>query len=251
MNIEIANRLFEMRKKRNLSQEELAEKIGVSRQAVSKWERAESSPDTDNLIQLARLYQVSLDELLFMSEPLEEPLPDGIDAPYSDASVPVYSYSTEGLGTSSGFRDEDEDEEDDGYDEDDWDDDDWDEEDWDEEDDEESDYDLTEAEKAKKRMLNSIPVPILIAATYLAIGFFANIWHPTWLIFLLVPMYYQGVAFVMAKSLRKKLNCVPVAIFATAWFFIIGFSFDVWHPTWAVFLCIPLYYSFVNALVRN
>ena len=64
MNIETANRLLQYRKKHNLSQEELANKIGVSRQAVSKWERAEASPDTDNLILLAEIYGVSLDELL-------------------------------------------------------------------------------------------------------------------------------------------------------------------------------------------
>lgn len=64
MNIEIANRFQQLRKKQGLSQEELAEKIGVSRQAVSKWERAEASPDTDNLILLSKLYGVSLDELL-------------------------------------------------------------------------------------------------------------------------------------------------------------------------------------------
>lgn len=43
----------------------LAAQLGVSRQAVSKWERSESSPDTDNLIALAALYGVSLDELLY------------------------------------------------------------------------------------------------------------------------------------------------------------------------------------------
>ncbi|MDE6762580.1 MAG: helix-turn-helix transcriptional regulator [Oscillospiraceae bacterium] len=64
MNIEIANRLRQMRNKNNLSQEELAAKMGVSRQAVSKWERAEASPDTENLILLAKLYGVSIDELL-------------------------------------------------------------------------------------------------------------------------------------------------------------------------------------------
>lgn len=64
MTIETANRLYEYRKKNNLSQEELAEKIGVSRQAVSKWERAEASPDTDNLIMLAKIYGVTLDELI-------------------------------------------------------------------------------------------------------------------------------------------------------------------------------------------
>lgn len=64
MNIEIANRLVELRRSKELSQEDLAAELGVSRQAVSKWERSESSPDTDNLIALARLYGISLDALL-------------------------------------------------------------------------------------------------------------------------------------------------------------------------------------------
>lgn len=72
MNIEIANRLVELRKKHGLSQEELANKLGISRQAVSKWERAESSPDTDNLICLAKLYGVSLDELLDCDKDIDE-----------------------------------------------------------------------------------------------------------------------------------------------------------------------------------
>ena len=88
MTIEIANRLVQLRKQKNLSQEELAAQLGISRQAVSKWERAEASPDTDNLILLARLYGVSLDKRLnidgedsqeaedpFFSEPPRAPEP--------------------------------------------------------------------------------------------------------------------------------------------------------------------------------
>ena len=71
MNLEIANRLLALRREHGYSQEELAYKLGVSRQAVSKWERAESSPDTDNLLALARLYGVSLDALL-LHTPAEE-----------------------------------------------------------------------------------------------------------------------------------------------------------------------------------
>lgn len=72
MNIEIANRLVQLRKEHNLSQEALAERLGISRQAVSKWERAEASPDTDNLIMLAKLYGISLDALLLLEETPKE-----------------------------------------------------------------------------------------------------------------------------------------------------------------------------------
>lgn len=65
MDLAMAQRLVDRRKAAGLSQEALAAQLGVSRQAVSKWERSESSPDTDNLIALATLYGVSLDELLY------------------------------------------------------------------------------------------------------------------------------------------------------------------------------------------
>lgn len=79
MNIETATRLYEYRKAHGYSQEELAAKIGVSRQAISKWERSESSPDTDNLIALAQLYGVSLDTLLMgEEEPAKKPETDNV-----------------------------------------------------------------------------------------------------------------------------------------------------------------------------
>ena len=81
MNIETANRLVELRKQKGLSQEELAERLGISRQAVSKWERAESSPDLDNIIELSRLYGVSIDELLRTDMEIPEPEPEPDEEP--------------------------------------------------------------------------------------------------------------------------------------------------------------------------
>lgn len=72
MNVETAQRLADLRRSKGFSQEGLARKLGLSRQEVSKWERAESSPDTENLISLARLYGVSLDELLNPSDEIED-----------------------------------------------------------------------------------------------------------------------------------------------------------------------------------
>ena len=62
MNLE--ERLTALRKKKGLSQLELAEALGVSRQAVSRWEVGASAPGTENLLALSRLYGVPLDELV-------------------------------------------------------------------------------------------------------------------------------------------------------------------------------------------
>lgn len=60
----LGNSLFHARKKCGLSQEEVAEKLGVSRQTISKWETDESLPDIRQSKRLALLYHLSLDELI-------------------------------------------------------------------------------------------------------------------------------------------------------------------------------------------
>lgn len=80
MNIEIANRLVELRKSRGLSQDELASVIGVSRQAVSKWECAEACPDMDKAIALSRFYGITLDELFGNRPQKTVPAPEALEA---------------------------------------------------------------------------------------------------------------------------------------------------------------------------
>lgn len=62
--MEFQNRLYELRKKAGLSQEGLADLLGVTRQAVQKWEAGSSRPDMDNLAALARYFNVTLDYLV-------------------------------------------------------------------------------------------------------------------------------------------------------------------------------------------
>ncbi len=69
--MKLGEKLQQLRKKSGLSQEQLAAQLTVSRQAVSKWELDETMPDTDNVIQLSRLFGVSCDYLL--REEMEEP----------------------------------------------------------------------------------------------------------------------------------------------------------------------------------
>ena len=73
MDIQIAKRLQGLRAKHGFSQEELAGKIGISRQAVSKWETGESSPDTDNLLALAKVYDLTIDKMLYSKNSTSDP----------------------------------------------------------------------------------------------------------------------------------------------------------------------------------
>lgn len=60
----LSQRLRENRERCNMTQEFVAEALGVSRQAVSKWENAQSDPSTANLLALAKLYGISAQQLL-------------------------------------------------------------------------------------------------------------------------------------------------------------------------------------------
>lgn len=64
----ISRNLKSLRKKNQYTQEEIAEKINVSRQSVAKWENGESNPDIESCIKLANLYNVKLDDLVNHSE---------------------------------------------------------------------------------------------------------------------------------------------------------------------------------------
>ena len=62
--MEIGNKIMELRKKNNFSQEDLAEKVGVTRQTISKWELGETAPDLKQAKVLSQVFKVSLDQLV-------------------------------------------------------------------------------------------------------------------------------------------------------------------------------------------
>ena len=64
----LSKKIYELRKAHGMSQEQLAEKLNVSRQSISKWESGESSPEIERLIELSDVFDVSTDYLLKSSE---------------------------------------------------------------------------------------------------------------------------------------------------------------------------------------
>ena len=62
--MEFHNKLYHLRKQKGLSQEELANRLNVSRQTISKWEVGDSTPDMGKLIAISDMFQISLDELV-------------------------------------------------------------------------------------------------------------------------------------------------------------------------------------------
>ena len=277
MNLEIATRLVGLRKANKLSQEALAEKLGISRQAVSKWERAEASPDTDNLIALAKLYHVSLDELLKINEEEETDSAGGVDvgtdgiAGGSAASAGMRGAEGEVLpadtreagesiteqaagscreggqeGTGGG------------------------------EDDvyiglkgihvkshsgEEVHIDrrgihvrdmksdvhiggngvFVNGEKVRSV---EIPLGVLAIIIYIVIGFCFDLWHPGWLLFILIPIISSLVDAVCKRD--ASLFLYPV--FAFGIFLYAGIVHTLWHPAWVIFLTIPIFYFLTGAV---
>ena len=83
----LADKIIDLRKKNGWSQEELAEKLNVSRQSVSKWESAQSIPDMGKIIRLSELFGVSTDYLL--KDEME--IADAVDVPETDSVVRTVS----------------------------------------------------------------------------------------------------------------------------------------------------------------
>lgn len=75
--MELKEKLADLRKKKGLSQAELAEAINVSRQAISRWEVGSAIPSADNLMWLSKFYEVSMDELMGVATDDKQPTDEG------------------------------------------------------------------------------------------------------------------------------------------------------------------------------
>lgn len=207
----LGDNLYYLRKNKGLSQDEFAESLGVSRQAVSKWERNEAYPDTENLIAIAKFFNVTIDDL--------------INTPINTDEFPISDES----------RDEYDEENDQDGDEDD-------------EDNEQSkpsvaSYILNSVPFTivativylllgffveggwrigwtifvlipvydsvvyciRQKSFSGFAYPVFVTFVFLFFGMLFGIWHPLWIIYLTVPVYYP-IASAIDKAIRNKRN---------------------------------------------
>ena len=263
MTLETANRLYELRKKHNLSQEELAEKLGVSRQAVSKWERSEASPDTDNIIALAKIYGLTLDELIYgekekaekdvnneeakdeskeekqKSDDEDETVfinvddgkdkvkigPQGIVVEDEDGEKVKIGWS--GIKVETSCRDDDDDDD---------------------------DFDIQPTisveedghvrihigKEKKQGFWLSLPYSIICTVMYLWFGFedICGGWGSAWIIFLTIPVYYTFFEAIY----KRRMSEFAYPVLVTCVYFYLGVYHSWWHPYWLIFLTVPIFY---------
>ena len=243
MTIEIADRLIKLRKQYGYSQEELADKLGLSRQAVSKWERAEASPDTDNLICLAKLYNISLDDLLSTDDDLETVVKEQVKHDEEEPKVETeevkegkdsISVGSEGIFikdkdgsevsiTNKGIRCKD------------------------------GDGRCVKVHKPDKFItvlgIVEAGLGILALIAFILLGTLLGMWYNAWVVFL-VPEILCSLVRAIHKKNANEFNVPFTATFV--FFFVCmilpGLEANLWHPMWVVFLSIPLYYITVSAI---
>lgn len=199
LSLQLGTKLADLRKRNGYSQETLAEKLGVSRQAVSKWERGESTPDTDTLIELSRLYSVSLDELVRNNPAQQQEEKKEFNPPAGNIQQEKKGPVFPGLSN---------------------------------------------------KMLK-FPMPVLVVAVYIFLGFSVHLWHPTWLMFLLIPAYYHFAIAARAKTMKGFLLGMPVIEAAVILFLILGLAVNAWKYAWILFILALFYYWAVAVYVKK
>lgn len=127
MSIKQGEYLRKLRIERELSQEQLAEAMGLSRQSISKWEQGVSTPDIDNFMKLAEFYSVPIESLIKAEEFSQKPE----------------------------FAEEN-----------------------------------SAEEKPEKKKPIIFCYPVLVVIIYLLCGILFKLWHPMWIVFLTIPLFY-------------------------------------------------------------
>lgn len=203
--------LYALRKSKGISQDEFAESLGVSRQAVSKWERNEAYPDTENLIAIAKFFNVKIDDLI--NTP--------IDVSEEINSDPKLDNHVEYIEKEDENEDEDEDDT------------------------------APRGSSAMSHIWDSVPFAIIATIAYLIIGFFIERgWEIGWTVFVLVPVYYSVTDCIRRKRFSSFNYPVLVTFFFLLFGMLYGIWHPLWILFLTVPVYYPIA-SAIDSAIRN
>ncbi len=257
MDEKFGERLIAFRNRKGLSQDELSQKLGVSRQSISNWENGSSQPSIEFVKKLSEIYEVTVDDLLNVDKSVEDCYKKKEESTFKKEEKPNNKGSHIRIDKNGIFINDEKDGDsikfefggdmeesikekvkaevvDDIF----------------------VDGDLKERKKALYKSIGSSIDLIFIIGTliaYIILGFLlpnGEGWSKWWvlMIFSLVPgEIFKTIAF-------KKANSFPICIIATGIYCTLGVFMNLWHPTWIIFLSIPVYYiivSSIKSIVKN
>lgn len=88
--------------------------------------------------------------------------------------------------------------------------------------------------------------PLLCVTAFLFIGFKYGLWHPAWLVFVSIPVFYS----VMDCITKKKISGLYFALCVIV-YVILGLTLKLWHPLWIIFLTVPLVEWFIKTCFKK
>lgn len=225
----LGERLFELRKTKNLTQDDVAEKLNVTRQTVSKWETNQSTPDFDKIVPLCELYEISPNELLTGEKQKRE----AVDKENNDEFN--FDEAKKHLFTR-GKDDED-------------------------------NYENMTKNQIKRKSAEVVSSSILIffiAIAFAGFGTTVMMWNPVvvgctfliligWGVTRIVKHYMSVPKFEKTKEdekqdkIVKQINDIIGGI-GVAIYFIVSFITMAWHITWVIFIIIGLVEQIVKLI---
>ncbi|MDE6302688.1 MAG: helix-turn-helix domain-containing protein [Clostridia bacterium] len=237
--------LYKLRKEKGMTQAELADELGITNKAVSKWETGESMPETSQLLPLSRIFGVTVDELLSGKRAEKFEYTDTREAKKTGEQTYEYtkagertetkaSYSDDGQARTEGYANID----DDALDP------------WDNM---HMHGHIFEKQNVRDRICGAIcsAVVLLGVTVYMLLGGIANLWYPYWVIIptcaltagIVGVVFDMGNARKRAQKLKRGENpytggvCGIVMLVCVMLYLILGVTTDLWHPLWVIPAC--------------
>lgn len=223
--MDLGEKLFELRKEKNLTQDEAAEKLNVTRQTISKWETNQSAPDFDKIVPLCELYGISPNELLMGEKQATNKNEEDDESTWKEAKKHIFTRGK----------------------------------------DDKDNYENMTRNQIKQKSAEIVSSSILIfffAVAFAGIGTTVMMWNPVivgctflvligWGVTRIIKHYMSVPKFEKTKEEEKQDTVVKqindiIGGIGVAIYFIVSFATMAWYITWVIFIIIGM----INQIVR-